>query len=403
VCPIFQKLISGVPFFEKWVGFIFSSPRGWGALYHKRVGRIIDRYIFLEWLKVFLLSMGVCVGLLVLEDLFDNLPDLLQLGAHVSQVALYYAVLLPSFLPTVMPLAFMLSLLVALGQFHKHNEIIALKAAGQSLWRITRSLWGVGLLLCGLLFYANAVWVPSSLELSQSLLKRMEVAHLEEDPGALRKSPFAYRSPDGRFFWVMQAFEPLTQELFGLCVEERSTDFSLEAQWIAEEAFFDEVLGHWVLLKGTQTRFDAQGMPIWSGAFERLSMPSWIDSPQLMEWIDAAPQDLSLWQLEALLSKIPAKERDASFRAYEVQHQKIWASPILMLLVLGLAIPLACRGVRVNPMIGVAQCSGLFFLYFLVHQVSLLLSEQGHWPILLGVWLPSVGMLLMSLWLARRA
>lgn len=355
--------------------------------------RIIDRYILSEWLKVFCLTSGVAIALLLLDDLFDNLPDLLSIGASVSEIFTYYFVLLPGFLPFVAPLAFMLSLVIVLGNAHKHNEITALKAAGLNLFRITRSLWVVGAILCGLLFYANASWVPMSLEESQKALRRLKLNQGDENAG-LAKTPFAYSNPSETMLWVAQSFLPHTNEVFGVHIDERTEDFNLHFQLMAEEGFFDEQKKFWVFLKGQQTKFDALGAPLWSRPFDRLEMPAYTETPAFMEMAGLPPGDLSLWQIEKILSESDVREERQ--RPYLVQQQKIWVSPFLVLLVLCLAIPLSCRGVRINPMVGVAKCASCFFLYMLLHQLGAVLAEQGHLPIIAGVWLPLAFILALS-------
>ena len=361
--------------------------------------RIIDQYMVREWLKVFFLTFCVAVALLLLDDLFDNLPDLLRFGASIGQIFGYYVLLLPSFLPLVTPLAFMLSLVIVLGNAHKYNEITALKAAGLSLLNITRSLWGVGFLLCGVLFYANAFWVPSALEASQDALRRLKLGQ-ENEQVLLSKTPFTYISPDQKTLWVTQSFRADTNEVFRVHIDQRSEQFQLEFQLMAEEGFFDETKGYWIFLKGHQTKFDDRGTPSWSAPFERLEMPTYVKPPAFMEILSILPQDLSLWQVEALFQEVSPADKETVFRAYAVQYQKIWASPFLVLLVLCLAIPLSCRGVRINPMIGVAKCVSCFFLYLVLQQMGITLAEQGHLPILAGVWLPITFMLAVSAKLA---
>ena len=68
--------------------------------------------------------MGLTLGLLLMEDMYDDLPDLLAYGANFMDVAWYYLVLLPSFLPIVLPLALLISVLFSLGNLHRNNEII---------------------------------------------------------------------------------------------------------------------------------------------------------------------------------------------------------------------------------------------------------------------------------------
>ena len=128
-----------------------------------------DRYIFSEWVKTFALAMGLTLGLLLMEDMYDDLPDLLAYGANIGDVAWYYRVLLPSFLPIVLPLALMISVLFSLGNLHRNNEIIAMRACGLSLYKLTRSLWTMVIVFTFLLFYLNAQLVPWSVEQSRKI------------------------------------------------------------------------------------------------------------------------------------------------------------------------------------------------------------------------------------------
>ena len=101
---------------------------------------LIDRYVFSEWVKAFSLTLGATLGILVLEDLYDDLPDFLGYGAGGSEILTYYLVLLPSFLPSVIPLSLLVSILFSLGGQHGRNEVIAMRACGLSLFRLSRSL-----------------------------------------------------------------------------------------------------------------------------------------------------------------------------------------------------------------------------------------------------------------------
>lgn len=128
---------------------------------------LLDRYVFLEWLKVFCLTLLLIVGIQLLGDFQNNLGDLLGFGASAAQIADYYLTVLPSFLPAILPISLMVSLLFSLGQMHRNHEITAMLASGRSVLRATRTLWAVGFALSGLLFYFNAQLVPGSVEQSR--------------------------------------------------------------------------------------------------------------------------------------------------------------------------------------------------------------------------------------------
>ena len=102
---------------------------------------LIDRYVLKEWLIAFALTLGVIVGVLILQNMYDSLPDLLRTDASFKQICLYYSLALPTYLPAILPIALLVSLLFALGNLHRNNEIIAMRASGLSLMHISRSLW----------------------------------------------------------------------------------------------------------------------------------------------------------------------------------------------------------------------------------------------------------------------
>lgn len=366
---------------------------------------IIDRYIFCEWFKILLLSLLVTVGLLIVHDVYDNLPDLLATGATIGQVLFYYLGLIPSFLPAIVPLALMISLLFALGGLHRNGEIIALRAAGLSLFQITRVLWVAGLCIAGFLFYLNAVWVPWSVENTRNFAHRLQLAseiekHGEDQAGLI--APFSYANSAAGHLWVMHEFSEITNQGFGISFYARTPEGKPSRQIVAPEGFFEEVAGHWVFLKGRETTFDIKGEPLRSVYFERLETPEYTDDPVHMLLISQSPQDLSLWELKRVLDA-SALESVAVIRPYAVRYQGILASPLMALIVLCLAIPLAVAGVRVNPVVGVSKCVGLFFLYFFLDSLCTLMGDQGQIPILVAVWLPGVLMLILAVVLYKKA
>jgi lipopolysaccharide export LptBFGC system permease protein LptF len=54
-----------------------------------------------------------------------------------GEIAQYYVVRTPELLVTVLPIALLLALLYALTNHGRHNELIAMRAAGLSLGRIS--------------------------------------------------------------------------------------------------------------------------------------------------------------------------------------------------------------------------------------------------------------------------
>jgi lipopolysaccharide export system permease protein len=104
----------------------------------------LDRHILAEWLKILGLVLAAALGLLLMQQMYDDFRDLLDTGAGAGKISLYYAVRLPGFVTVVLPLALLVSLLYSLGQLHRNNEFTAMRAAGLSLFRLTRWIWVIG-------------------------------------------------------------------------------------------------------------------------------------------------------------------------------------------------------------------------------------------------------------------
>ena len=101
----------------------------------------LDRYVFSEWFRNFAGTLLVMLSLMVVFDMYDGFEDLLEMSATGEAIIRYYALLVPTFLPVIVPLSLLISLMFALTNLHRNNEIMAMRAAGLSLWRVTAWLW----------------------------------------------------------------------------------------------------------------------------------------------------------------------------------------------------------------------------------------------------------------------
>lgn len=368
--------------------------------------RLLDRYLFLEWLKTFVLALAATLGVLLLEDVQDDLQDFFRWGASTGDILHYYAYLLPSFLPIILPLSLLISMLFMLGNLHRNNEIVAMRASGMSLMSITRSLWLAGLLVSGLMLYLNAQLVPVSVELSRTIRENLRLADEAsraeaKDVGIVPRLGFDNRS-DGRL-WFMNRFSEYTNEGFGINIYQRDDQGREVTRILAAEGYYDEVDGNWVFVRGREINFDAEsGEPIRSLGFDKKAYPDFSEAPDIMRTLHKEPDDLSLFELREVLNRIPPED-NPRMHGYAVRYHSILANPFSCLVVVGIAIPFAVSGVRTNPLVGVSKAGGLFFAYYIAASLFRLLGEQETIPVTLAAWTPIVLMLLVAAMLFRRA
>ena len=360
---------------------------------------LIDRYVLKEWLIAFALTLGVIVGILILQNMYDSLPDLLDTDASFKQILLYYSLALPTYLPAILPIALLVSLLFALGTLHRNNEIIAMRASGVSLIHISRSLWVAGLLLSLLLVYLTSSVIPKAVEQSRTFFDNLEFAADETQLGA-REIGLLYNlgfdnRKDGRL-WFMNRFSERAWLGLGVNVHTRDTSGQELSRISAAEAYFDDTHGHWVFLDGRELLIDHEtGDILRALPFEEKKYEDFDEDPSLMLALYKEPKELSINELSRIIDTVPPKENPAT-HAYLVRFYSLFAAPFSCLVVVGIAVPFALTGVRTNPMVGVSKAMGFFAIFFVLISITSIFGERQIIPAMLAAWIPNLVMLAIS-------
>jgi lipopolysaccharide export system permease protein len=130
----------------------------------------IDKLVLGAFLGPFVMTFLVVVFILLTQHMLKYFDDIIGkgLGAEViSQLLFYFGIFMT---PVALPLAVLLSSLIAFGNLGEHFELTAIKSAGISLVRALRPIFFFVLLLTGIAFYANNNLVPKAALEAYSLL-----------------------------------------------------------------------------------------------------------------------------------------------------------------------------------------------------------------------------------------
>lgn len=133
----------------------------------------IDRYVLSE---VFAPFMGATVFLLFVFLMFQLLRLAELFIVHgVSWVVLVKMFLLLTllFLPYSIPIAFLVGSLMAFGRLSSDSELVAMKASGISLLRITAPLMALALGVVGISFQLALEWVPLAEKASHAMILKI--------------------------------------------------------------------------------------------------------------------------------------------------------------------------------------------------------------------------------------
>jgi len=368
--------------------------------------KLIDRHVLSQCLQTFAIAFFAFVGLLLLQNVYDNLKDLIDMGVGTGAILYYYAVLLPSYLPTVLPLVFMISILFSLGQLHRSNEITAMRACGLGLWQITRSLWVFGAVLAVALFVLNAKIVPWSVEESRSIWdgysysSQLKSASADE-VGVVNS--LAFNNFEEKRLWFMSRFSKYSGRAWGVMVSQLGEHNAEAMRVMASEGEYDAATGSWVLYRGRVISFDPVTQDVVrSVPFEKRVFTDFTETPLTMQLREKRAKDLSMGELSEVLATIPPTG-DPDRDQYLVRYYSMGLSPLICLIVVGISVPFAVPGVRVNAFVGLSKAMGLFFAYFALANLATMMGGQGRMNPMLAAVLPPACAALLALWLARKA
>lgn len=358
---------------------------------------LLDRYLLREWLKILGLLLCATMGLLLMQALYDNFRDLIEVGAGFGDMLRYYAVLMPSYFSVVLPLSLLLSLLFVLGQLHRSNEITAIRAAGLNIFSTTRVLWAASVVFCGVSLWLNARVVPWSVETSRRLLESFETRAEERRGGSSGGAlgvvtGVAFDNQRANRVWYINRYNRFAGKAHGVTVSELDRDRRERTRIMAREASYDPEARHWTFREGRELWFDPEaGELIRRANFTEKTIPHINEDPQLMLLIDRNPRDLSFFELQRIVDYFTDEENPKVTR-YAVRYYSLLANTLGPLIILAIAIPFAVSGVRVSPVVGVSKSIGLFFVYYLLTTSSTLLGGRGYLDPMWAAWVPNLAM-----------
>jgi len=165
---------------------------------------LLDRYLFKQFTKMMVLVLTALVAIYLLVDFFERIDDFIQAQKPLSLAIKYFLLKIPLIIEQLTPITILLGGVIALGLINHHGELIALKAAGTSTFRITVPIMAAAVFFT-LLTAAVSEWlVPPTATITNRIMYE-EVRH-KKPKGILRNNRFFYKDEQGFY-----SFEKLGQ------------------------------------------------------------------------------------------------------------------------------------------------------------------------------------------------
>lgn len=339
---------------------------------------ILTRYLAREFARNFFLGLGGFSTVYLVVELFERINAFLVNKATVPDMLTYFLHKIPAILVQVAPGSILLSAIITLGLMSRHNEIMAMKAGGISLWRISFPILGVVLALYLLFLGINEFLVPPSNYKAQAFSDL--IIHKKKPVAAFQQNKIWIHSH--QTIYNIQVYHPEREVLEGITLYQFDSAFRLIQRVDARSARWRE--GHWIFSQASVTQFRDRGFPVRKDYPELvLSLP---EGPADFRVAEKIPDQMNFRELRNYVAKI---ERDG-YNAVKYRcalHAKI-SFPFVGVIMAVLGMPL---GLRREKGAGIALGLGLSilisFLFWVVFSFGLELGKAGLLPPFLAAWL----------------
>jgi len=134
----------------------------------------LDIFIAKQFLLLFAGTFFICQFVLMMQFLWRYVDDMIGKGLSLTVLAQFFWYMGLMLLPQALPLAILLSSLIAFGNLGESSELTAIKAAGISLMQTMRSLIVITLIITGISFYFQDVVGPEANKSFGQLLLSMK-------------------------------------------------------------------------------------------------------------------------------------------------------------------------------------------------------------------------------------
>lgn len=106
------------------------------------------------------MTFVICIFILLMQFLWKHFNELVGKGIGIGVIAEFFLYAITSLVPMALPLAILLASLMTFGNMGENFELIAMKSAGVSLFRIIRPLVVFIALICIMAFYFSNNVLP---------------------------------------------------------------------------------------------------------------------------------------------------------------------------------------------------------------------------------------------------
>lgn len=342
--------------------------------------RLLDRYVLLQWLRIFVLtSLGFPIVAITI-NLTDKLSHLLDRGLSWHDILISYVYGIPENMFLIMPAAVLFATVFTVGAMGRHSEITAAKASGISFFRLARPIFIASALAMLLTFAVGELAVGATARMNK-------IQSAGQSDIAASRFNFVYRGNAG-WVYTIQSLDIAAKRLDRVVFERQgqSADYP-DLVVSADSATYDSKSHEWELWHGT-SRIISDASHQAAFGFQTMRLRAITQSPSELLVEPKAPEEMRYEELGRYIDAMRRSGNDVAKLRVD-QALKI-ALPAACIVIALFGAPLAITTPRSSSAAGTAVSLGTTVMFLLLAQIARAVGNGGAINPVLAAWLPNI-------------
>ncbi len=353
-------------------------------LFNLHFPTILDDYVLRGFALYFAMIVAAFLMLLLVFTLFELLSDILRNQISPLTVGEYLLNVAPYFLYSTTPLSMLLAVLVTFGLLQRSNEITAIKATGISLYRIIVPILIASLLVAGVLFLSDQLYLPYTNKRQDALRNQIKGKPAQTYLRPDRKWIFGQHSD----IYYYQFFDPDRDVFGGVSVFQFDPHtFQVTHRIAADRAHWSNSMNRWVYEEGWERSLNGAAIESYR-KFDAATYPQLAEAPAYFKKEIKQSSEMSYDELRRYIHDL--EESGFDVVRLRVQLQKKIAYPLITLVMAVLAIPFALSAGKRSAVAGVATAIGIGVFYWMISSLLEQMGNLSQLPPAVAAWSPDL-------------
>lgn len=338
----------------------------------------LDRYIAVEFTRIFLVTMLGFPVLVFVIDIVDNLRKYTERKLSAADVALSYFYWIPDTVFMVLPAAVLFATVFSIGTFTRHSEITAAKASGISFYRFVAPVLLMATLALGM-DLAFAELAPPANERRMQLLESKLPGRSDD------RINFAFASDRGRIYRIY-TLRVRDKVVNNLEIESRGSEKKPAMILAAARGLWSDSTRTWRLDSGMVHVLPDENLDF-TFSFDSLIDRNFHESPHELRASERDPSEMRFADLTRFIAVLERSGADVN--VLKVERMLKIAIPVTCLIIALFGAPLATSSQRGGAAYGIAVSLATTVLFLLLIQLTKAIGSKGLIPPDLAAWIPN--------------